>query len=84
MNKVLSMRRSFFAFCAALIFAVGTPLAHATIVNGTLNFTVDNGSPAPTGSYVFNTTTNNWNNFTVNWDGGCFQFRLVNSGTCRS
>jgi hypothetical protein len=72
--KASTIRKSLWGLCAALVFAVVAPCAYASIVNGTLNFTVTHGSPAPTGSYVWNSTTNTWNSFTVNWDGVVYNF----------
>src|SRR5690348_16782764 len=77
MHKLHSVHRLGCAFCAFLIFAVGAPLAHASLIHGTLNFTVTYGSPAPTGSYVLNTTTNTWNTFTVDWDGAVYDFAFA-------
>lgn len=49
------------------------PLAHADVITtGTFHFTVTSGSPAPTGSFVWNATTGTWNSFTVDWDGVVF------------
>lgn len=73
MNR-LSVRKSLYGLCAAVIFAVVAPCAYATIIDGTLNFTVTNGSPAPTGSFVWNSSTSTWNDLTVDWDGAVFNF----------
>ena len=76
------MLSSFKALAAVgcLIFALSFPApgAHAdSITNGTINFTVDNGSPTPTGSFVFDNTTSTFTSFTVDWDGAVFNFASI-------
>jgi hypothetical protein len=74
------MRRIFWSFLAVLFVGVCTPYAHAdSITEGTLNFTVTQVGPfhgtfIPTGSFVFDNTTNTLAIFTVNWDGAVFDF----------
>jgi hypothetical protein len=58
-----------------LLMTIGAPNAHAdSITNGTINFTVSSGSPAPTGSFSFDNTTNAFTSVDVEWDGGEFLF----------
>jgi hypothetical protein len=58
-----------------LLMTIGAPNAHAdSITNGTINFTVSSGSPAPTGSFSFDNTTNAFTSVEVEWDGGGFLF----------
>lgn len=44
---------------------------------GTLDFTVTSGSPAPTGSFILDNTTDTFGSFTVNWDGATYNFSGV-------
>jgi hypothetical protein len=63
------------AVAAALAIVICASFAHAdTIIDGTFNFTVTSGSPAPTGSFMWDSTTSTWNSFTVDWDGAVFNF----------
>ncbi len=49
--------------------------AHAdTFVDATLSFTVSHGGPAPTGSFIFDYTTNQFTSFMVSWDGSVYDF----------
>jgi hypothetical protein len=58
-----------------LLLTIGAPNAHAdSITDGTINFTVSSGSPAPTGSFSFDNTTNAFTSVDVEWDGGEFLF----------
>ncbi len=60
------MRKSIGAFFVVLIAITFTPYAHADVgTSGTYNFTVTNGGPAPTASFVWDSTTSRWNSFTV-------------------
>jgi hypothetical protein len=69
------MRKSLWIMLAVLIAAIGVPTAHAdSITNGTFNFTVTIGSPPPTGSFVWDSTTSTWNSFSIDWDGLVFNF----------
>lgn len=55
-----------FILCAGII----APYAYAdSIENGTINFSVATGSPAPTGSFILDTTTDTFESFNVEWDG---------------
>ena len=58
-----------FALCLAAPNAVAD-----SIIDGTLNFTVTSGSPSPTGSFVFDNTTNAFTSFTVDWDGVVYNY----------
>jgi PEP-CTERM motif len=60
-----------------LVFAIcfAAPTAHAdSLTDGTINFTVTSGSPAPTGFFVFDNTTSTFTSFTVGWDGVIYNF----------
>lgn len=58
-----------------LLTTIGAPNAHAdSITDGTINFTLSSGSPAPTGSFQFDNTTNSFTSVDVEWDGGGFLF----------
>jgi hypothetical protein len=63
-----------------LVFALCflAPNAHAdSIIEGTLNFTVLSGGPTPTGSFIFDITVNYFTSFTVDWNGGVFDYAAV-------
>jgi PEP-CTERM motif len=75
------MRNSIWVFVAALILAVCAPYAHAdSLTDGTYNFTVTAGSPTPTGSFVWDSTTNTWSSWTVDWDGAVYNFGSSSGG----
>ena len=82
------MRKIFWSVLAVLFVGVCTPYAHAdSITKGTLNFTVTpflgvitTPTPAPTGSFVYDNTTNTLASFTVNWDGVVFDFAPLFTG----
>ena len=60
-----------------LVFALclAAPIAYAdSLRDGTLNFAVTSGSPAPTGSFVWDNTTSTWSSFTVDWDGVVYNY----------
>jgi len=58
-----------------LFIAVCAPSALAdSYTTRTLDFTLISGSPAPTGSFVLDDSTNTFASFTVNWDGAAFDF----------
>ena len=62
---------------AALLLstAICAPAAYAdTIIDGTFDFTVPYGGPAPTGSFVFDSTTSVFTSFTIDWDGVVYDF----------
>ena len=62
MPRPFTARAAVFRFVFAFFFAV--PYAHAdSFTDGTIDFTVTAGSPAPTGSFVFDNTTNSTNSF---------------------
>lgn len=69
-----------------LLTTIGAPNAHAdSITDGTINFTVSSGSPAPTGSFSFDNTTNAFTSVDVEWDGGGFLFSpLFGNGVSQS
>jgi hypothetical protein len=53
--------------------ATMAPRAYAdSYTDGTINFTVSSGNPAPTGSFVYDNTTGQFTSFTTNWDGATF------------
>jgi hypothetical protein len=65
---------------AALFLAIFSSAAHANLItDGTLTFT--GGSPTPTGSFVYDDTTNTWTSFTVGWDGVVFDFGAALNGS---
>jgi hypothetical protein len=70
------MRKSLWIIPTLLLFAaIGAPTALATTVtDGTLNFTLINGTPTPTGSFVFDNTTSTFTSFVVNWNGSLLDF----------
>jgi hypothetical protein len=69
------MRKTLWIMLAATAVAVAAPYAHAdSYTDATFNFTVTNGSPSPTGSFVFDDTTGTYTSFVVNWDGATFDF----------
>lgn len=80
MNKKL---RYGFTLMAMVLLATAIPRAAQAdqITDGTFNFTVSSGSPTPTGSFVWDNTTNKWNSWTVSWDGMTYDFAAANSGT---
>jgi hypothetical protein len=51
--------------------------AVADAINGILEFTIISGSPTPTGTFSYDTTTN-YNSIIVNWYGAAFYFSLGN------
>ena len=54
----------------ALGLVVSAPQAQADLItDGTLNFTASSGSPTPSGSFVYDNTTNSVISYTLNWDG---------------
>lgn len=70
----VKMRKTLWIMVAAMAVAVAAPYAHAdSYTDATFNFTVTNGSPSPTGSFVFDDTTGTYTSFVVNWDGATFQ-----------
>jgi hypothetical protein len=73
------MRRSLWIIVPILLAAIGAPHAHAdAITDGTLHFTLSTGSlAAPTGSFVFDNTTNQFTSFLINWNGQVFD--LINA-----
>ena len=63
----------------ASVFCAVTSAHADSFTNGTLNFTVTQVAPfhgtfTPTGSFVFDDTTNTLTSFTVNWNGVVFDF----------
>jgi hypothetical protein len=61
--------------CLVFALCFAAPTAHAdSLTDGTINFTVTSGSPAPTGSFVFDNTTSTFTSFTVGWDGVIYNF----------
>jgi hypothetical protein len=48
--------------------------AHAALVNATLDFTLTTGGPTPSGDFVFDTATNQFTSFLVQWDGNTYDF----------
>lgn len=69
------MRKFMCTLFAAVVLAFYAPYANAdSITDGTLNFTVTSGGPAPTGSFTLDNTTSTFTSFTVDWDGAVFNF----------
>jgi hypothetical protein len=67
------MRKSLWIILAVMVVAISAPNAHAdSFTDGTINFTVTSGSPTPTGSFVFDNTTDTFTSFAVDWDGAVF------------
>ena len=79
------MRTSLCSILAALFFVIGAPAAFAdSYTSASLVFTVthlDNGifPSLPTGSFIFDTSTNEFTSFTVDWvtAGNDFRFDLT-------
>ncbi len=80
------MRKIFWSVLAVLFVGVCAPYAHAdSITKGTLNFTVTQVGPfhgafTPTGSFLYDNTTNTLTSFTANWDGVVFDFAPLFTG----
>src|SRR5579864_4297441 len=58
-----------------LLALLAVPITQAradAYTDGTLTFAVSSGSPIPTGSFVFDDTTNVLTSYTVIWDGTTF------------
>jgi PEP-CTERM motif len=77
------MRKSLWIIVAVLFVAIAAPNAHAdSSTDGTINFTVSSGGPTPTGSFVFDDTTDTLTSYTVTWDGVLFNLQpLLSSFT---
>lgn len=77
------MRKSLWIIVAVLFVAIAAPNAHAdSSTDGTINFTVSSGGPIPTGSFVFDDTTDTLTSYTVTWDGVLFNLQpLLSSFT---
>jgi hypothetical protein len=61
----------------ALLLAVGASQAQADLItNGTLNFTASSGSPTPTGSFVYDDTTDSVISYTMNWNGARYDLTI--------
>ena len=76
------MRKSLWIVLALLVVVVGAPVARAdSFTDGTINFT-GSGMPfvAPTGSFVFDNTTDKFTSFTVNWNGLTIDFASAANG----
>lgn len=66
---------------SALLVTVCGPTARAdSYTDGTLHFTVSSGSPAPTGSFVLDDSTDIFTSFTLSWDGATYNFDGQKSG----
>jgi len=77
----VKMRKTLWILLAAMAVAVAAPYAHAdSYTDATFNFTVTNGSPNPTGSFVFDDTTGTYTSFAVNWDGATFNIVFLPVG----
>jgi hypothetical protein len=74
-----NMRKSLWLVILILFVVMDAPFASAdTSTDGTLSFTVSTGSiPAPTGSFIYDNTTNQFTSFMITWDG--LGFDLVSS-----
>jgi hypothetical protein len=67
----------FKSIASAVVIGCGllgpTATANAdTFTDWTFNFTATNGSPTPTGSFVFDDTTNRFTSLTVSWNGATY------------
>lgn len=64
---------------AALFVVIGAPNAPAQTTSYTIDFTTSppGGSPLPSGSFVYDHSSNQFLSFTVHWDG--FRFNLTSS-----
>ena len=60
------------ALIVLALLAVGAPAQADLITDGTLNFSASIGSPTPTGSFVYDDTTNSVISYTLNWDGATY------------
>jgi len=69
------MRKCFWIIPAVLLLvAIEAPAAHADLVDGTINFTLNpssegGGGPDPTGSFVYDSTTGDLVSISLLWDG---------------
>jgi hypothetical protein len=67
------MRKSLWIIFALILVAIAAPNVRAdSFTDGTLNFTLVGGGPAPTASFVFDNTTSTFTSFTVRWDGAAW------------
>jgi hypothetical protein len=65
----------------SVLMAACSLTAHADLyTDGTLNFTLTNGTSAPSGSFILDDTTNTFTSFTVSWDGASYDFSGMHSG----
>ena len=72
------MRKSLSIIFVLILVAIAVPNMRAdSFTDGTLNFTVGGGGPAPTGSFVYDNTTSTFTSFTVSWDGAMWDFAGV-------
>jgi|HubBroStandDraft_4_1064222.scaffolds.fasta_scaffold116133_2 hypothetical protein len=72
------MRKSLWIIFALILVAIAAPNVRAdSFTDGTLNFTLVGGGPAPTASFVFDNTTSTFTSFTVRWDGAAWDFAGV-------
>jgi hypothetical protein len=70
--EAIEMKKSWWIISAVLLFvAIAAPAAHADLVDGTIDFTVDPDvdGPAPTGSFVYDSTTGDLVSLSLVWDG---------------
>lgn len=75
------MRKSLWILLAVMVVAFSATNAHAdSLTDGTINFTVTSGSPTPTGSFVFDNTTNSFSSFSVLWAGLVFDLTSSANG----
>lgn len=77
------MRKSLLIIITMVFVAVGVPTAHAdAFTESNINFQVTSGdvSDAPTGSFVFDNTTNLFTTFEVIWDGIGFNLAACANG----
>jgi hypothetical protein len=63
------MRKSLWIILAVLVVAICAPAVMADTINGEINFTVSGIPLLPTGSFVFDTSTDSFTSFTVVWAG---------------
>src|ERR1700674_1217155 len=73
-SGIWNMRKSSWIIGAVLIVAIGAPHAHAdTITDYAISFT-GTGTLPTSGSFAYDTTTNQFTSFTAIWDGLTFDF----------
>ena len=70
------MRKSLWVILIVLLAAAVAPTVRAdTTTDGSITFTVSSGGPIPTGSFVFDDTTDTLTSYAVTWDGVVFNLQ---------